>query len=141
MLCTTALLQLCLIYLLLRDKKCEPLDPNEIIYLVTKWANAFVRYVRYFHSNLKGSEKMNKVISLIQDICKKYNIDIDITSLKAIIQEAYEKMIEDDATSKEQQIIAIKEAPIVTSGYCNAIKSSDENIAFLDDDTKIIKED
>ena len=49
-------------------------------------------------------------------------------------------MIEDDTTSKEQ-IIAIKETPVVTSGYCNAIKSTDENIAFLDDDTKIIKED
>lgn len=110
-------------------------DAMVIIY---KYADSFVRYARYFFKDSTGSEKMQLVINHIKIIAERYNVSISTEEIKAIVQRAYELMIE---SSNNNTNISIDAKPIIPIGdTVNMVSSTNENIALLDDDTKIIKE-
>jgi hypothetical protein len=112
-------------------------DAMVIIY---KYADSFVRYARYFFKDSTGSEKMQLVINHIKIIAERYNVSISTEEIKAIVQRAYELMIESSNNNTNISIDAIPITPTPIGDTVNMVSSTNENIALLDDDTKIIKE-
>lgn len=69
-----------------------PKIPNDNMEIIEKWAIKIVHFCRQFLAGEEGEKKMEKAISLLDQIQHKYDMNLTEEELKAIIQYAYDKM-------------------------------------------------
>ena len=69
-----------------------PKIPNDNMEIIDKWAIKIVHFCRPFLAGEEGEKKMEKAISLLDQIQHKYDMNLTEEELKAIIQYAYDKM-------------------------------------------------
>ena len=73
-------------------KFVSPKIPNDNMEIIEKWAIKIVHFCRQFLAGEEGEKKMEKAISLLDQIQHKYDMNLTEEELKAIIQYAYDKM-------------------------------------------------
>ena len=69
-----------------------PKIPNDNMEIIEKWAIKIVHFCRQFLAGEEGEKKMDKAVSLLDQIQHKYDMNLTEEELKAIIQYAYDKM-------------------------------------------------
>lgn len=69
-----------------------PKIPNDNMEIIEKWAIKIVHFCRQFLAGEEGEKKMEKAVSLLDQIQHKYDMNLTEEELKAIIQYAYDKM-------------------------------------------------
>ena len=69
-----------------------PKIPNDNMEIIEKWAIKIVHFCRQCLAGEEGEKKMEKAISLLDQIQHKYDMNLTEEELKAIIQYAYDKM-------------------------------------------------
>ena len=67
------------------------------------YAESFCAYARQFLTDLSGAEKMDKVVERLNGVCEQYGIELDLETLRAIAQKAYDAMIAED--EDEEKIV------------------------------------
>ena len=77
-----------------------PKIPNDNMEIIEKWAIKIVHFCRQFLAGEEGEKKMEKAVSLLDQIQHKYDMNLTEEELKAIIQYAYDKM-KQEATKNE----------------------------------------
>lgn len=110
--------------------------------LVANYADKFVIWAREFLKNKPGTEKMDEVLSKLEEVTRKYKLVMTSEQLKAIAQAAYENMKTEDkdtsaATIAEKAIDAIKETAVANAANNTAV----DKVAMLANDIKVIKEE
>ena len=69
-----------------------PKIPNDNMEIIEKWAIKIVHFCLQFLAGEEKKKKMEKAISLLDQIQHKYDMNLTEEELKAIIQYAYDKM-------------------------------------------------
>ena len=77
-----------------------PKIPNDNMEIIEKWAIKIVHFCRQFLAGEEGEKKMEKAISLLDQIQHKYDMNLTEEELKAIIQYAYDKMKQEAAKNE-----------------------------------------
>jgi hypothetical protein len=112
---------------------------HNIMAIIYEYADAYVRYARYFYKDYSGSNKREFVVKQLTNIAERYNLSISKDDITAIVQRAYELMEEATNTSSDQAII-VKKIDNIGDTVTMVKSTTGDNIAFLNEDTKIIKE-
>ena len=80
--------------------KCLPANKlqkaQSIVYIVTEWADKFVRAARQFLETKTGEEKMEYVISELKKVAEANKWNVTEEQLRAIAQAAYDRMKKED---------------------------------------------
>jgi type III secretory pathway component EscR len=112
---------------------------HNIMAIIYEYADAYVRYARYFYKDYSGANKREFVVKQLTNIAERYNLSISKDDITAIVQRAYELMEEATNTSSDQAII-VKKIDNIGDTVTMVKNTTGDNIAFLNEDTKIIKE-
>lgn len=100
---------------------------------LSKYADALVRWARYFYKDKSGSEKMAEVMTRLKEIASKYSINLADDDIKAIVQQAYEAMESADRTIK-----VISES--ATTLKNEVVTPADGVVKMIDDSIKLVDE-
>lgn len=98
--------------------------------MIIQYAEALVSWARQFF-NGDGPAKMDKVVEMLEEIAKRYNIDITPTELRAYAQRAYDSMKAGEAAAgmKDGQILEGKAASDIATGIVAGFEAAAQKAA------------
>ena len=95
---------------IIRICKCQRYDAIENqINTLTKYASGLVAWADYFMKNNTGDERMQEVLIMLKEFCKRNNMDFTDIGLMSIVQNCYNKLQIDKALIENGNIIIYKE--------------------------------
>jgi hypothetical protein len=113
---------------------------HNIMAIIYEYADAYVRYARYFYKDYSGANKREFVVKQLTNIAERYNLSISKDDITAIVQRAYELMEEAANNASSDQSIIVKKIDTIGDTITMVKSTTGDNIALLNEDTKIIKE-
>ena len=95
---------------IIRICKCQRYDAiDNQINTLTKYASGLVAWADYFMKNNTGDERMQEVLIMLKEFCKRNNISFTDIGLMSIIQNCYNKLQMDKALIENGNTIIYKE--------------------------------